>query len=300
MTATERHPPRRTTPPARAGSPRRSRSARGEGRAALIPYVVAGYPDADGRSRRRAPRSTPVPTCSRSGCRTRTRSPTARRSSGRPRVALATGATFERSLALVARIARRATRRAARPDGLREPAHRRRRRARSGAGARGRGRRRASSSRTSRPTRAAPFEAVAAEAGIAVVYLVAPTTATDRRAAVAARSGGFLYCVSLVGVTGARTVAAADGREARPRGEGRLAGPGRGRVRGLEAGARAGDRPRRRGRRDRRVRARRRARRRRHGRRGAGGARRPAARCHGPLIPRGLRTSLTGIPATCP
>ena len=46
---------------------------------------------------------------------------------------------------------------------------------------------------------------MATEAGIAVVYLVAPTTRADRRAAVAARSGGFLYCVSLVGVTGART-----------------------------------------------------------------------------------------------
>ena len=37
------------------------------------------------------------------------------------------------------------------------------------------------------------------------MYLVAPTTAPARRAAVAARTGGFLYCVSLVGVTGART-----------------------------------------------------------------------------------------------
>jgi tryptophan synthase alpha chain len=37
------------------------------------------------------------------------------------------------------------------------------------------------------------------------VYLVAPTSGPERRAAVAARSGGFLYCVSLVGVTGART-----------------------------------------------------------------------------------------------
>ena len=55
------------------------------------------------------------------------------------------------------------------------------------------------------PDEGAPFEAAAAEAGIAVVYLVAPTTAPERRAAVAARSGGFLYCVSLVGVTGART-----------------------------------------------------------------------------------------------
>ncbi len=50
----------------------------------------------------------------------------------------------------------------------------------------------------------ASFEAVAAEAGLAVVYLVAPTTSAQRRAAVAARSGGFLYCVSLIGVTGAR------------------------------------------------------------------------------------------------
>ena len=36
------------------------------------------------------------------------------------------------------------------------------------------------------------------------MYLVAPTSSPARRAAVAARSGGFLYCVSLVGVTGAR------------------------------------------------------------------------------------------------
>ena len=55
------------------------------------------------------------------------------------------------------------------------------------------------------PDEGAPFETVATEAGIAVVYLVAPTSSPARRAAVAARSGGFLYCVSLVGVTGART-----------------------------------------------------------------------------------------------
>ena len=55
------------------------------------------------------------------------------------------------------------------------------------------------------PDEGAPFEAVARAAGLAVVYLVAPTTPPARRAAVAARSGGFLYCVSLVGVTGART-----------------------------------------------------------------------------------------------
>ena len=55
------------------------------------------------------------------------------------------------------------------------------------------------------PDEGAPFEAVARASGLAIVYLVAPTTPPARRAAIAARSGGFLYCVSLVGVTGART-----------------------------------------------------------------------------------------------
>ena len=48
------------------------------------------------------------------------------------------------------------------------------------------------------------FEAVARDVGLAVVCLIAPTTTAARRAVVARRSGGFLYCVSLVGVTGAR------------------------------------------------------------------------------------------------
>jgi tryptophan synthase alpha chain len=55
------------------------------------------------------------------------------------------------------------------------------------------------------PDEGRPFEAVAADRGLAVVYLVAPTTSPARRAAIATRSGGFLYCVSLVGVTGARS-----------------------------------------------------------------------------------------------
>ena len=54
------------------------------------------------------------------------------------------------------------------------------------------------------PDEGGPFEEVATEAGLAVVYLVAPTTAMDRVVEVAGRTGGFLYCVSLVGVTGAR------------------------------------------------------------------------------------------------
>ena len=42
------------------------------------------------------------------------------------------------------------------------------------------------------------------DTGIGIVYLVTPTTPPERRAHVAARSRGFLYAVSLAGVTGAR------------------------------------------------------------------------------------------------
>jgi len=55
------------------------------------------------------------------------------------------------------------------------------------------------------PDEGGPFERVASAAGLAVVYLVAPTTSPERRAWIAARTSGFLYAVSLVGVTGART-----------------------------------------------------------------------------------------------
>ncbi len=40
--------------------------------------------------------------------------------------------------------------------------------------------------------------------GIDPIFLVAPTSTDDRLAAVAARARGFIYCVSLAGVTGAR------------------------------------------------------------------------------------------------
>jgi tryptophan synthase alpha chain len=178
--------------------------ARAEGRAALIPYVVAGYPDADAGFAVACaaidagadllevglPYSDPLADGA-----------TLQRAS---QGALAAGATFDRSLALVARIA------AARPavplvamgyanqligggDG------RVRADALASAGAAG------VIVADITPDEGAPFEVVAAAAHIAVVYLVAPTTAPDRRARIAARSGGFLYCVSLVGVTGART-----------------------------------------------------------------------------------------------
>lgn len=178
--------------------------ARAEGRAALIPYVVAGYPDAEGSLAAACaaidagadllevglPYSDPLADGA-----------TLQRAS---QAALAAGATLEASLALVRRIA------AARPavpvvamgyanqllgggDGSD------RARALAAAGAAG------VIVADLTPDEGTPFEAAATGAGIAVVYLVAPTTAPARRAVVAARSGGFLYCVSLVGVTGARS-----------------------------------------------------------------------------------------------
>jgi len=43
------------------------------------------------------------------------------------------------------------------------------------------------------------------QAGLALVRLVTPTTPLDRAEEIARRSTGFLYCVSVAGVTGART-----------------------------------------------------------------------------------------------
>jgi tryptophan synthase alpha chain len=178
--------------------------ARADGRAALIPYIVAGYPDADTSLAAALaaadagadllevglPYSDPLADGA-----------TLQRASG---VALAAGATLELSLRLIERIG------AARPDlplvpmgyanqviggGDGEAVAKRL----AGAGAAG------LIVADLTPDEGTPFEAVARGAGLAVVYLVAPTTPPARRAAVAARSGGFLYCVSLVGVTGART-----------------------------------------------------------------------------------------------
>ena len=174
------------------------------GRVALIPYVVAGYPTYEGSFAAACavidagadlleiglPYSDPLADGA-----------TLQRAS---HAALLAGATFDASLALVARVA------AARPGTPLVPMGyanqligggdgRDRALALAGAGAAG------VIVADLTPDEGAPFEAVAAAAGLAVVYLVAPTTSRARRAAVAARSGGFLYCVSLVGVTGART-----------------------------------------------------------------------------------------------
>ena len=178
--------------------------ARADGRAALIPYVVAGYPDAEtsveialaaadaGADLLEVglPYSDPLADGA-----------TLQRASG---TALQAGASLEGSLRLIERIG------AARPDlplvpmgyanqviggGDGEAVARRL----AGAGAAG------VIVADLTPDEGAAFEAVARDVGLAVVYLVAPTTPVTRRAMIAGRSGGFLYCVSLVGVTGARS-----------------------------------------------------------------------------------------------
>ncbi len=172
-------------------------------RAALIPYVVAGYPDAETSVRIALavidagadllelglPYSDPLADGA-----------TLQRASG---VALSNGATLEGSLSLIERIA------AARPDIPLVPMGYANQFIGGGDGREAA--RRLSSAGASgvivadlTPDEGGPFEIVARENDLAVVYLVAPTTPPDRRAEIAGRSGGFLYCVSLVGVTGAR------------------------------------------------------------------------------------------------
>jgi tryptophan synthase alpha chain len=54
------------------------------------------------------------------------------------------------------------------------------------------------------PEEADEIEAACRHSGLALVYLLAPTSTEERAALVAERSQGFVYLVSLVGVTGAR------------------------------------------------------------------------------------------------
>lgn len=175
-----------------------------DGRAALIPYVVAGYPDsetslkvalaaADGGAdllEIGLPYSDPLADGA-----------TLQRASG---VALANGASLDGSLELIERIA------TARPDMPLVPMGYANQFIGGGDGRESA--RRLASARASgvivadlTPDEGGPFEAVAREHDLAVVYLVAPTTPPSRRAEIARRSGGFVYCVSLVGVTGARS-----------------------------------------------------------------------------------------------
>ncbi len=177
--------------------------ARSEGRAALIPYVVAGYPDADTSLAAALvaadagadllevglPYSDPLADGA-----------TLQRAS---EVALAAGATFDASLRLLERIG------TARPDLPLVPMAYANQILGKGDGE-AVAQRLASAGAAGvivadlTPDEGSLFEAVARGFGLAVVYLVAPTTPPERVARIAARSGGFLYCVSLVGVTGAR------------------------------------------------------------------------------------------------
>jgi tryptophan synthase alpha chain len=172
-------------------------------RTTLIAYVVAGYPDGETSLRAAVaafdagadvlelglPYSDPLADGA-----------TLQHASG---VALRQGATFERSLELLDRIHR------ARPDvplvpmayvnqavGRDDPEAALRRLAQAGA----------SGLILADLTidEGAEIEVAARAADIALVYLVAPTTSPDRRTAIAERSGGYLYAVSFVGVTGAR------------------------------------------------------------------------------------------------
>jgi tryptophan synthase alpha chain len=174
-----------------------------DGRAALIPYVVAGYPDSETSLRAALatidagadllevglPYSDPLADGA-----------TLQRASS---AALAAGATFDGSLDLVRQIV------GARPDVPIVPMGYANQVLGGGDG-------RAAAARLAdagaaglivadlTPDEGARFEAVARSAGFAVVYLVAPTTPPERRRMIATRTGGFVYCVSLVGVTGAR------------------------------------------------------------------------------------------------
>jgi len=60
------------------------------------------------------------------------------------------------------------------------------------------------------PEESGPLYAAFTAEGLSVIYLLAPTSTDDRIAAVAEKASGFVYCVSLTGVTGARDELSAD------------------------------------------------------------------------------------------
>jgi tryptophan synthase alpha chain len=60
------------------------------------------------------------------------------------------------------------------------------------------------------PEEAGPLQTACAAKGLALIYLLAPTSTPERIALTARRASGFLYLVSLTGVTGARRGLASD------------------------------------------------------------------------------------------
>jgi tryptophan synthase alpha chain len=172
-------------------------------RAAFIPYAVAGYPDAQAAERIALglvdagadlleiglPYSDPLA----DGL-------TLQRASG---VALRSGATLDRSIELLGRV------HAARP-GIPLVAMGYVNQVLGGAGGPGVLDRLARAGASGviladlTPDEGEDVEVRAAQHGLAVIYLVTPTTPPERRRMIAGRCTGFLYAVSLSGVTGAR------------------------------------------------------------------------------------------------
>ena len=60
------------------------------------------------------------------------------------------------------------------------------------------------------PDEAGPLKGPAAAAGLPLIFLLAPTSTTERLTFVAQQSQGFVYYVSLTGITGAKLVNLAD------------------------------------------------------------------------------------------
>jgi len=60
------------------------------------------------------------------------------------------------------------------------------------------------------PDEASPLKGPAAAAGLQLIFLLAPTSTAERRAFVARQSQGFVYYVSLTGITGAKLLSVAD------------------------------------------------------------------------------------------
>jgi tryptophan synthase alpha chain len=60
------------------------------------------------------------------------------------------------------------------------------------------------------PDEAGPLKGPAAAAGLQLIFLLAPTSTAERRTFVARQSQGFVYYVSLTGITGAKLLNMAD------------------------------------------------------------------------------------------
>jgi tryptophan synthase alpha chain len=60
------------------------------------------------------------------------------------------------------------------------------------------------------PEEAAPFKEAFSQQGLDMVLMVAPTSSDERLALISAAARGFIYCVSVAGVTGARSAMPSD------------------------------------------------------------------------------------------